>query len=264
MEEQKFLEKEIGHLEKQLESEEEQSHPVVQGFDKNKLILPASILIAAVLISGSLLYTRGGLKSAANTGGQQQAAGNQPVPGAKVNVSADNDAFLGNEKAKVTVIEFSDFQCPFCRSFWRDTVPQLKKEYIDTGKIKFVYRDYPLNFHAGAKPAAEGTECARDQGKFWELHDKIFQEQDKQGQGTIQFTKTDVVKWADQIGLNMTQFNQCLDSGKYKAEVEKDFADGSAAGVSGTPTTFINGRSLVGAQPFSSFKAIIDEELSKK
>ena len=96
------------------------------------------------------------------------------------------------------------------------------------------------------------------------MHDKIFQEQDKQGQGTIQFGKADVVKWAGQLGLNMAQFNQCLDSGKYKAEVEKDFKDGSAAGVSGTPTTFVNGRSLVGAQPYSSFKAIIDEELSKK
>lgn len=244
MEEQKNLEKEVGHL------------------DKSKLFLPISILVAAVFISGSLLYTKAGSNkdvAVANLGGQQA-----PQVGAKVNVSADNDAFLGNEKAKVTVIEFSDFQCPFCRSFWRDTIPQLKKEYIDTGKIKFVYRDYPLDFHPGAKPAAEGAECARDQGKFWELHDKIFQEQDKQGQGTIQFTKTDVVRWAGQIGLNMSQFNRCLDSGKYKAEVEKDVADGTAAGVSGTPTTFINGRSLVGAQPYSSFKSIIDEELSKK
>lgn len=247
MEEQKFLEKEIG-----------------KGFDKNKLILPVSILMAAVLISGSLIYTKGGLRGVANIGGQQQAPGNQLVPGTKVNIAADDDPFLGNEKAEVTVIEFSDFECPFCRSFWRDTLPQLKKEYIDTGKIKFVYRDYPLSFHLGAVPAAEGAECARDQSKFWELHDKIFQEQDKQGQGTIQFTKTDVVKWAGQIGLNMTKFNQCLDSGEYKAEVEKDVADGTAVGVSGTPTTFINGRSLVGAQPYSSFKAIIDEELSKK
>lgn len=260
MGEQKFIEKEIGHLEKQLDTIEQPTHN--KGFDKSKLFLPVSILVAAVLISGSLLYTRGGFgKNPTNAaiGGQQA-----PQAGVKVNVSADNDAFLGNEKAKVMVIEFSDFQCPFCRSFWRDTLPQLKKEYIDMGKIKFVYRDYPLDFHQGAKPAAEGAECARDQGKFWEMHDKIFQEQDKQGQGTIQFDKTDVVKWAGQLGLDMSKFNQCLDSGKYKAEVEKDFKDGSAAGVSGTPTTFINGRSLVGAQPYSSFKALIDEELSKK
>lgn len=261
MEEQKFLEKEINHLEHQLESAKEEPHKAV-GFDKTKLFLPGAILIAAVLISGTLMYTKAGSNknvAGSNIGGQQA-----PQAGAKVDVSADNDAFLGNEKAKVVVIEFSDFQCPFCRSMWRDTLPQIKKDYIDTGKIKFVYRDFPLDFHAGAKPAAEGTECARDQGKFWELHDKIFQEQDKQGQGTIQFTKADVVKWAGQIGLNMSQFNQCLDSGKYKAEVEKDMADGTAAGVSGTPATFINGRLLVGAQPYSSFKAIIDEELSKK
>ena len=258
MEEQKFLEKEVGHLEKQLESVKDEPRP---GFDKTKLILPGSILIAAILISGSLLYTRTGASknlAGTNLGGQQA-----PQAGAKVNVSADDDPFLGNEKAKVTVIEFSDFQCPFCRAMWRNTLPQIKKDYIDTGKIKFVYRDFPLGFHPGAIPAAEGSECARDQGKFWEMHDKIFEEQDKQGQGTIQFGKPDVVKWASEIGLNMSQFNQCLDSGKYKAEVEKDIADGTAAGVSGTPSTFVNGRILVGAQPYSSFKALIEEELKK-
>ena len=258
MEEQKFLEKEVGHLEKQLESVKDEPK---SGFDRAKLILPGSILIAAIFISGSLIYTRIGASknlAGASLGGQQA-----PQAGDKVNVSADDDPFLGNKNAKVTIIEFSDFQCPFCRTFWRDTLSQLKKEYIDTDKIKFVYRDYPLGFHQGAKPAAEGAECARDQGKFWELHDKIFQEQDKQGQGTIQFSKSDVIKWAGQIRLDMTKFNQCLDSGKYKAEVEKDFADGTAAGVSGTPTTFVNGRSLVGAQPYSSFKAIIEEELKK-
>lgn len=259
MEEQKFLEKEIGHLEKQLESEKE-ADLVKSGLDKSKLILPASILIAAVLISGTLIYTK---KSSPSGNLAGAAIGGQQVPREKVDVSADDDPFIGNKNAKVTIIEFSDFQCPFCRKFWNDTLPQIKKEYIDTGKVKFVYRDFPLDFHAGAKPAAEGTECADDQGKFWELHDKIFQEQDKQGQGTIQFTKADVVKWAGQIGLNMTQFNQCLDSGKYKAEVEKDMSDGTAAGVSGTPTTYVNGRQLVGAQPFEAFKAIIEEELKK-
>ena len=227
-----------------------------------KLLLPASILIAAVLISGTLLYT----KKSGPSGNQAGAGiGGQPVPqaGARVNVSADDDPFLGNEKAKVTVIEFADFECPFCRSMWRDSLPPIKKEYIDTGKIKFVYRDFPLSFHPGAEPAAEGGNCAREQGKFWELHDKIFQEQDKQGQGTIQFSAQDVKKWAAGIGLDTAKFNACLDSGKYKTEVAKDIADGTAAGVSGTTTTFVNGRSLVGAQPFSAFKTLIDEELKK-
>lgn len=231
--------------------------------DKAKLFLPVSILIAAALISGSVIYTGNRSGSVAGNNNQQLAAVGNNQPSGPVNVSADDDPYLGNKNAPITMIEFSDFQCPFCRAFWRDTLPQIKKEYIDTGKLKFVYRDFPLSFHQGAAPAAEGAECAEDQGKFWQLHDKIFQEQDKQGQGTIQFTKSDVVKWAGQTGLDMGKFNQCLDSGKYKAEVEKDIADGTAAGVTGTPAIFINGRLVVGAQPFSAFKAVIDEELKK-
>lgn len=235
-----------------------------KSLDWNKLLLPVTILIAAVLISGVLIFTSG--KGSNTVSGRQDnnqlaAVGNQPS--GPVNVSADDDAFLGNKDAPVTIIEFSDFQCPFCRRFWSETLPQIKKEYIDTGKVKFVYRDFPLSFHAGAQPAAEGTECAREQGKFWELHDKIFEEQAKQGSSTIQFNKSDVVKWASRIGLNTGKFNQCLDSGKYKQEVEKDIADGTAAGVTGTPATFINGRLVVGAQPFAAFKIIIDEELKK-
>lgn len=230
--------------------------------DKTKLFLPVSILIAAVLISGTLIYTGNSSKSVAGNNNQLAAAGNNQ-PSGPVDVSADDDPVLGNKNAKVTMIEFSDFQCPFCRKFMTDTLPQIKKEYIDTGKVKLVYRDYPLSFHPGAAPAAEGAECADDQGKFWEMHDAIFNEQEKQGSGTIQFGVADVKKWAAQIGLDSAKFNQCLDSGKYKAEVEKDIADGTAAGVTGTPAIFINGRLVVGAQPFAAFKVVIDEELKK-
>ncbi len=227
------------------------------GIDKTKLILPGAILIAALLISGSVVfYSLNTGKLGANV---KQAGG--PTVGEKINVSVDDDPFMGNEKAKVTIVEFSDFQCPFCRTFWSGAFQQIKKEYVDTGKVKFVYRDFPLSFHPAAIPAAQATQCARDQGKFWEMHDKIFSEQEKQGQGTIQFGLSDIKKWASQINLNMNAFNQCLDSGKYKSEVEKDIADGSTYGVSGTPTLYINGKSIVGAQPFSAFKAIIDGEL---
>ncbi|MDP3696839.1 MAG: DsbA family protein [Candidatus Taylorbacteria bacterium] len=228
-----------------------------------KNFLAVSILTAGVMISGSLLYTNGvGAKLGARINPGQQVQ--QPGDGTKVNVSADDDPVLGNKNAKVTIIEFSDFQCPFCRTFWRDTLGQIKKEYIDTGKVKFIYRDYPLSFHPMAHASAEAAECADDQGKYWEMHDKIFGEQEKLGQGTVTYVVSDLKKWAAAIGLDPAKFNQCLDSGKYKAEVDKDFADGSAAGVSGTPSLFINGRLLVGAQPYASFKAIIDEELNKK
>src|SRR3989344_2407900 len=226
------------------------------GVDINKLFLPSAILIAAVLISGTLLYTRSGADNP-----QVAAIGKDQK---KVEVSIDDDAFLGDKSSPVKIIEFSDFQCPFCRKFWKETLPQIKKDYLLTGKAKLVYRDFPLTqLHPGATPAAEGAECAEEQGKFWEMHDAIFEEQEKQGSGTIQFTADGVKKWAAKIGLNSAKFNQCLDSGKYKQEVDKDLADGSAAGVTGTPAIFVNGRLIVGAQPSAAFKAVIDEELKK-
>lgn len=225
--------------------------------DKTKLILPGAILVAALMISGSVVfYSLNTDKLGANI---KQPTG--PVAGEKVNVSVDDDAFIGDEKAKVTVVEFSDFQCPFCRSFWSGAYQQIKKEYIDTGKVKFVYRDYPLQFHPAAQASAEATECAQEQGKFWEMHDKIFQEQAKQGTGTVTYGVVELKKWASQIGLNPAKFNECLDSGKHKSEVEKDTADGLSYGVSGTPTIFVNGYPIVGAQPFAVFKALIDKEL---
>lgn len=228
-----------------------------QSLDLTKLILPGAILLAAILISGTLLY----VNVARNGRGALIGGDKKEEP---VEVSADDDAFLGLKDAKVTLIEFSDFQCPFCRKFWKETLPQIKRDYIDTGKVKFVYRDFPLSFHPGAEPAAEAGECAEEQGKYWEMHDKIFLAQSLKGEGTVSFTVSDLKKWAREIGLNAGQFNQCLDSGKYKEEVQKDFQAGTAAGVSGTPTTFINGRPIVGAQAYESFKVLIDEELAKK
>lgn len=232
--------------------------------NKNNLSIPAAIVIAGALIAGAVLFTRSSPQTVTNVGVEQPGADNTEQVGGVADVSADDDAVLGDPNAPVTLIEFSDFQCPFCRTFYKETLPQIKKEYIATGKVKLVFRDFPLSFHPGATPAAEGSECAREQGKYWEMHDAIFDEQDKQGSGTIQFTADDVKKWAAKIGLDTPKFNQCLDSGKYRQEVEKDLIDGSAAGVNGTPATFINGRLVTGAQPFAAFKAIIDEELKKR
>jgi len=259
------LKQEIEELEEQLRTKKEVLK-AQGGSDKSNLFLPASILIAGLMIGGAVLYTRSDSpKVAANNGATvQQIAGNTEQAGSPVNVFADDDAVLGNPDAPVTIIEFSDFQCPFCRKFYKETLPQIKKDYILTGKAKLVYRDFPLvQIHPGATPAAEGAECAKEQGEFWEMHDAIFDEQEKLGSGTVQFTADDVKKWAANIGLDTSKFNQCLDSGKYKQEVEKDLADGSAAGVNGTPATFINGRLVSGAQPFAAFKVIIDEELKK-
>lgn len=233
--------------------------------------LAISIIIASLLISGSILYSNYQSKSTEGFNRKTgQDAGNQPLAKAG-QVSIDDDAVLGDKAAPLTMIEFSDFQCPFCRKLWKESLSQIKKEYIDTGKLKFVYRDFPLSPHPAAEPAALAAECAKEQGKFWEMHNKIFQEQDKQGTGTIAFAADDLKKWASQIGLNAAKFNQCLDSAKYKGEVEKDYSDGIAAGVTGTPASFIGkstdsgvieGTLVSGAQPFSEFKTVIDQLLS--
>ena len=219
-----------------------------------KLSLPLAIIIAAILVGGAILYDKPG---------SAQGGTKQNDPPARQEVSLDDDARMGEELAPVKIVEFSDFQCPFCRSFWQDTLPLIKKNYIDTGKAVFVYRDYPLSFHAAAQISAEAAECAKDQNKYWEMHDKIFSEQSKKGQGTITYGESDIKKWAGEIGLNMVTFNQCLTTHKHKSEIEADFADGSAAGVSGTPNTFINGIAVVGAQPYSVFEQVIEEELKK-
>lgn len=228
-------------------------------FDISKYILPGSIIISGVLISLAIIFSNGGFNFNWSGG---VANINDSSSNIK-KVSEDDDAYLGNSDATVVIIEFSDYQCPFCRSFWRDTLPLIKSEYIDTGKVRFIYRDFPLNFHPSAMPAAQTAECAGDQGKYWEMHDKIFSEQEKLGSGTVQFSIDDLKKWAGQIGLDKNKLNSCLNSQKYVEEITKDYNDGQAAGVSGTPGFFINGKSVVGAQPFSVFKSIIDEELNK-
>ena len=243
-----------------------QSKEDVGDLYKLKLSVAGQQIESYITKDARLLFPQGlALSAAAKAPAGQQDA--QPTPGAqpaqRVDVSVDDDAVRGSSSAPVTIIEFSDYQCPFCRVFWKDTLPQLEDKYIKTGKVKFIYRDFPLSFHAGALPAALATECAKEQGKFWEMHDKIFEEQDKQGQGTIQFTSDDLKKWAKDIGLDIAKFSPCLDTQKHKSEVDKDLADGSAAGVSGTPGFFVNGQELSGAQPFAAFAAVIEAELAK-
>ncbi|MFH0836939.1 MAG: DsbA family protein [Candidatus Aenigmatarchaeota archaeon] len=171
----------------------------------------------------------------------------------KTDVSADDDPYIGSENAKVIIVEFSDYQCPYCGKV-EPAVKQIIQTYGD--KIKFVYRDFPLSFHENSEKAAEASECADEQGKFWQYHDKLFENQNSLNVNNLK-------EYAKELGLNETKFNECLDSGKYAEEVKKDLQDGTKYGVSGTPAFFINGRLLSGAQPFSAFKQIIDEELAK-
>lgn len=219
----------------------------------------AVLLLLAVLTGGfgvDNVFSSDGAKVAQPTA--QPSAPSAPTPTAQpvVEVSDDGDPAKGDPDAPITIIEFSDFECPFCGRFNSQTLPELQKEYIDTGKARLVFRDFPLSFHANAQKASEAAECANDQGKFWEMHDIIFENQRA-------LTNSDLKGYASQLGLDTAKFNNCLDSGEKEAEVKADLAAGSKAGVSGTPTFFVNGRKLVGAQPFAAFKAAIDAELAK-
>jgi protein-disulfide isomerase len=179
-------------------------------------------------------------------------------------IGIDDDPQLGRADAKVTIIEFGDYQCPLCRAFWRDTLPQIKKEYVETGRVRIVFRDFPIqDAHPEATVTAMAAECAEDQGKYWEFHDKVFREQDRRGRDVIRYSARDVRRWATEIGLEAAAFNECLDSERHKAEVQKDYKDGADVGMNGTPVFFINGRALVGAHPFATFQKIIEEELRK-
>ncbi len=166
----------------------------------------------------------------------------------------DDDAFLGDKNAPVAMIEWSDYECPFCGRFYSETLGQIKEKYVKTGKVKFVYRDFPLSFHPQAQKAAEAAECAGGQGKYYEMHDKLFT-QGVQG-GVASFKQ-----YAKDLGLDAAKFDRCLDSGQMAAEIQKDTADGSAAGIRGTPGFVINGRSISGAQPFQVFDQAIQAAL---
>lgn len=169
----------------------------------------------------------------------------------KIDVSADDDPFKGGKNAKVTIIEFTDYQCPFCARA-RPTVKQILENYGD--EVKYVLRDFPLSFHAQAQKAAEAAQCAGDQNKYWEYSEVLWQ-------NARSLDVANLKKYAGQLKLDQSKFDQCLDSNQYAAEVKKDIADGSKAGVTGTPSFFINGQMLTGARPYEQFKEIIDTEL---
>jgi protein-disulfide isomerase len=169
-------------------------------------------------------------------------------------VATANSPSKGSANAPIELIEFSDFQCPFCLRA-DPTVQQVLSTYGD--KIRFVYRHYPLPNHPFARPAAEAAACAGEQGKFWPYHDRLFANPGK-------LSDADLKQHAAVLGLDTTQFNACVDTHKLKAQVDNDVKDGEAAGVNGTPAFYINGRMLSGAQPYEAFKKIIDEELARK
>ncbi len=231
---------------------------------KKSWLITAAVAVAAFAIGGAAGYflataafERGAASAALLQAAQEGAQAPQPTqpPPRIEGVSADDDPFLGPEDAPITIVEFSDFQCPYCARFRQQTFDALFEQYGD--QIRLVYRDFPLNsIHPEAQKAAEASQCAHEQGKYWEMHDAMFANQAITGLSIDALSSM-----AEQIGLDVDTFTACVDSGKYADEVANDLRDGSSYGVTGTPTFFINGVRLVGAQPLVAFTTIIDQEL---
>ena len=194
---------------------------------------------------------------------QAPRAAADALPAAPMDIAME--PFKGAANARVAIIEFSEFQCPFCARYGKDAYPQILKEYVDTGKIKYVWRDYPLGFHQNAQKAAEAAHCAGEQGKFWEMHDRLFE-------NPKNIAPVDLPKHAEALQLNSSAFQRCLDSGRFAGDIKKDMVVATTAGVTGTPTFLIGTvqpdgtvkvtKKLVGAKPFAEFKAAIDSLLT--
>ena len=186
---------------------------------------------------------------------------------AAIKISADDDPIMGNSDAPITIIEFSDFQCPFCARFHTQTLPQLFEEYVDQGKVKLVFRDFPIqSIHPNALPASVAAECANEQSKFREMHDTLFEKQNEWNKLATADAISLFSSYASDMQLDQSMFDSCLTSGKYIDEIKNDLDDGRKYGVSGTPGFFVGNDEigyveLKGAQPFESFKKVIDVQL---
>lgn len=239
----------------------------------NKLIPILVVLLVVAAFFIGLLYTRvnllekgGGTGNVGtvtdNTGTQPQIL---PTPG-PVDIDLTGETrVMGSADAKVALVEFTDYECPYCGQLFSNAYSQVKKEYVDTGKVKYFLKDFPLTqIHPNAQKSAEASNCALEQAKFWEYHDTLFGNQEALGVEALK-------KYAVDLGLNAAQFNSCLDSGKYAEKVKSDQASGESFGVRGTPSTFVgvlNGDTLTGievsgSQPFENFKSAIEDALSK-
>lgn len=235
---------------------------------KKDYFLPISILIAAILISGSLIYSVGKNKT--------DNFNDQPdlldVDISRINLK--DFSYLGKENAPVKIVEYSDFQCPFCNKFNRETFPYIKENYIDTGKVQFFYKDLAF-LGPESKLAAEAARCAEEQNKFWQFHDKIFEieyEEDlKDGifngsaENSGNLTKDLFINLAKENQLDVDKFKSCLDENRYQKKIEDEIKE--AAMIFGrrlsTPSFLINNKIIQGAYPYSEFEKVIESELEK-
>ena len=241
------------------------------------------LLVVAAFALGHLFTRVQQLEKGVTTGGNptgtgEQAAQAQPTSVPKANlVVNDDDPVLGPKDAKVTVIVFEDFQCPFCGAAsglnpemvksmqsrdpnWQPAETNIIKDFVDTGKVRLVWKDYPFLGQESVWAAA-AARCAQDQGKFWEYHKKLFSSQKGENEGA--FSKENLKKFATELKLDTKAFNDCMDTGKHEAKVQQAVTYGQSVGVSGTPASFVNGQLVSGAAGYATFKPMIEAELNK-
>lgn len=231
------------------------------------------ILLAAVIgavIGG--MYTKIRFLEAGYSGAEKvvAAAPGEPVAPAQPNVPqaptkvdiqvTPDDSFKGSANAKLTIVEFGDYQCPFCGRFFEEIEPQIIKDYVESGKARFVYKNLAF-LGKESTDAANAALCAKEQNKFWEYHDKIYNSQSGENQGA--FSIDNLKKFAADLGLETVKFDSCLDSQKYNSQVEVDIAEAKKNGFQSTPSTAIGSTPLIGAQPYAQFKAAIEAELTR-
>lgn len=224
---------------------------------QNNLTVNLILIIVILLLVGGFIWAykdsdrKPDQEQGMNSLAEEPVGNNQPVVAFDYQVAAD-DQVVGPDNAKVTVVEWSDFECPFCASF-HQSMESLIEKYPDD--VRWVYKHFPLSsIHPDAQLAAEASECAGEQGKFWEYANELFMNQ-------VQISQSKLSDFASAVGLDSEQFEQCLDSGKYQSKVSNDYSHGLKYGVSGTPGNFINGQSYPGALPLSQLEQIVESYL---
>jgi protein-disulfide isomerase len=248
-------------------------------FLRNNIIQTiAAVIIAVVIIGGSYysaLKVNGQKNTTVGTAKDQTEEKGRPLeevapelipsplPTGPVDIDTEGDPILGSPDARLEVVEFGDFECPYCKEFASRIIPNLKTDYIDTGKVKFYFKDFPLRGHINGKPAALAANCVARLGgdmKFYQYHDLVFANQEE-------WAKEDdpgdlFARFAKEISINPSQFEDCYANKETSLEMEKDISEGQKYGVNGTPIFFVNGQVYVGVPPtFEEMKKILDKEL---
>jgi protein-disulfide isomerase len=260
---------------------------VVEDYKKNEKVIKRStfnsLIISIIIITGIAAFFAGSFVSNLSSEQISQKELDNAIaelelkilekqlptkqPSIPLEISADNDPIIGNPDAPITIIEFSDFQCPFCARFHIQTLPTIMEEYIEKGSVKLVFRDFPIqSIHPNAVPASVAAECANEQGKFKQMHDMLFEKQKEWSDLETVYAIELFNQYSEQINLEQEQFSSCLSTAKYVKEIQNDLDDGRTYGVTGTPGFFIGNQQigfveLKGAQPFESFKNVIDRQL---